>query len=60
MTAQPHHAGCDLGDYDDMCDQCQTAIDATKCSWCNGTGVYEDETISRECPWCRGTGEADA
>lgn len=36
------------------------AWEASRCTWCSGSGEYSDEVMSRECPWCRGTGEKDA
>jgi hypothetical protein len=53
-----HNPDCDSGDYDLMCVECREQADAARCRHCSGTGVFEDETISRACPYCDATGES--
>jgi primosomal protein N' len=58
LTNPPHTDDCDSGEFELMCPECRDAADAARCRHCSGTGVYEDETISRACPYCDATGEA--
>jgi primosomal protein N' len=53
-----HNDDCDTGYYEDMCPDCQRAVDATRCRHCSGSGVYSDEDVSMACPYCGATGEA--
>jgi hypothetical protein len=58
-TVNTHTDNCESGWYEDMCPSCTEAADATRCHWCQGTGVYSDEVMSMACPYCAATGEAD-